>query len=224
MSQLTRSSVEETKVFVSSPGSTNSVRQLRQDAERNRQRIAETAWELFRERGSNFTLLEVARHAGVGGATVYRHFPHKDRLTEFLIEQHSDECAALLEINLVERDSWHELQSACERVLELCSANRGLREVLLGSSEVPDPAGSAQALRVSLASLTERVVAADLVRPGVTGRDFEVILMMVAGVMDAVEAMSPESWRRYLQIAMDGLRLGGAPLEPVLVANPIGDG
>lgn len=57
-------------------------RKPRADAERNRERILESAKEVFAEDGAAASLDEIARRAGVGNATLYRHFPTRDDLIE----------------------------------------------------------------------------------------------------------------------------------------------
>jgi len=56
------------------------VRKPRADAERNRIRLLETAKAAFAEKGSGVSLDEIARTAGVGAGTLYRHFPTRDAL------------------------------------------------------------------------------------------------------------------------------------------------
>lgn len=55
---------------------------MRADAQRNHDRIVEVARELFRERGTDASLEEVAKRAGVGPATLYRHFPTREDLLD----------------------------------------------------------------------------------------------------------------------------------------------
>src|SRR5687767_10115185 len=57
----------------------------RADARRNHRRILETARELFAEHGYDTQMEHIARHAGVGVGTVYRHFPNKEDLLQALI-------------------------------------------------------------------------------------------------------------------------------------------
>ena len=54
---------------------------LRADARRNRERIIAAAQEVFAQRGLNVPVEDIARHAGVGVATLYRRFPTRARLT-----------------------------------------------------------------------------------------------------------------------------------------------
>ena len=55
---------------------------LRKDAARNREKLLAAAVELFAERGTEGSLEEVAKRAGVGIGTLYRHFPTRDALVE----------------------------------------------------------------------------------------------------------------------------------------------
>lgn len=67
-------------------------RPRRADAQRNRERLLAAAREVFGERGASAPLDEVARRAGIGNATMYRHFPDR---RELLIAVYADEVAAL---------------------------------------------------------------------------------------------------------------------------------
>ena len=61
-------------------GEPTAVRKPRADAQRNRTRLLETAKAAFAEKGSGASLYEIARTAGVGAGTLYRHFPTRDAL------------------------------------------------------------------------------------------------------------------------------------------------
>src|SRR4051794_16109523 len=191
---------------------------LRKDAERNRQRILEAARELFAERGLGVTLNDVAHHAGVGVGTVYRRFPDKEVLIDTLFQEQLDEWARIYEEGLHDPDPWHAVVSTHERALELWAHNRGLKENLLGSPHASKRATQQRAqLHPLAAKLIERAQAAGEIRADATTQDYGVVLMMVSAVMDAAEDVSPELWRRYLRIALQGLRPEGTPLDPLLV-------
>jgi AcrR family transcriptional regulator len=64
----------------------------RADARRNYERLLAAAAEVFSERGADAPLDEIARRAGIGNATMYRHFPTR---TDLLIAVYADEVAAL---------------------------------------------------------------------------------------------------------------------------------
>ena len=63
---------------------------MRADAQRNRDRIVEVARDLFREQGYDASLDEVARRAGVGPGTLYRHFPRRDDLLDAIMQSWVD--------------------------------------------------------------------------------------------------------------------------------------
>ena len=62
-----------------------SCRPLRADAARNRARVLQVAYEVFAEQGLSVPIDEIARRAGVGAGTVYRHFPTKEALFEAVV-------------------------------------------------------------------------------------------------------------------------------------------
>src|SRR5215471_9219938 len=82
------------------------VRQLRADARRNRERILEAAKEVFGEQGADAQMDDVARRAGVGVGTVYRHFPNKDVLMGELVTQKFTGFAEAAREALQEEDAW----------------------------------------------------------------------------------------------------------------------
>ena len=61
------------------------VKPLRADAQRNRARLLEVAQTVFAEQGTSASIDEIARRAGVGVGTLYRHFPTKDALFEAIV-------------------------------------------------------------------------------------------------------------------------------------------
>ncbi|HVE68365.1 MAG TPA: helix-turn-helix domain-containing protein, partial [Solirubrobacteraceae bacterium] len=78
----------------SPPLSPSPERPLRADARRNRERIMEAAREAFAESGLDAQMEDLARRAGVGVGTVYRHFPTKEALVEALVEDYFAGVAA----------------------------------------------------------------------------------------------------------------------------------
>ena len=77
------------KLLSSSP-----VRKPRVDAERNRERILGVAKEVFAREGATASLDDIARHSGVGNATLYRHFPTRDDLIEAVYRHEVEKLAA----------------------------------------------------------------------------------------------------------------------------------
>ena len=74
--------------------SSSQSRKPRADAQRNRQRILEVAKEAFTRSGANTSLDDIAKQAGVGPGTLYRHFPTRDELLEAVYRSEVEKLAA----------------------------------------------------------------------------------------------------------------------------------
>src|SRR5919201_1150349 len=98
---------------------TTDERPLRADARRNRERILKAARHACAEHGASVQIDDVARAAGVGVGTVYRHFPTKDALIEALVAEKfrltSENMRAALEIE----DPWESFAAALRRNAEV---------------------------------------------------------------------------------------------------------
>jgi AcrR family transcriptional regulator len=183
-------------------------RPLRRDAERNRQRILEAARDAFAEDGLAVTLDEIARRAGVGVGTVYRHFPTKDALVTALTEAHFERLAHTVEGALAEGgDPWDVFAAAIWRAAEPAAADVAWCEIVAGH---PSAIGGAlrgqQRLAAATATLIERAQAAGHMRPDATVLDVRAIMCGLGHVATAQRGGAPLDWRRYLEIALDGLR------------------
>ena len=209
---------------------------LRRDAARNRARILEAAGELFAQRGLGATLNDIAHHAGVGVGTVYRHFPDKTELIETLFLERVDELVAIGEAGLADPDPWHGLVSMLRRTLELQAADRGLHDLVHDS-----PAGMERLIHIRSrmlpigTELVRRAQAAGALRVDVLDTDLVITQLMIGDVLNASRDVSPDLWRRFLEMVLRGLSthpdslgpLTSPPLEPeqvdkVLSAHRLG--
>src|ERR1700692_3315428 len=99
---------------------------LRADAARNRARVLETAYQTFAAEGLSVPIDEIARRAGVGAGTVYRHFPAKEDLVEAVI---ADQMQRIIDGGhaLLEADKPGEaLFTFLRAAVEWSATNRGL--------------------------------------------------------------------------------------------------
>ncbi len=200
-------------------------RPLRRDAERNRQRILAAARRVFAARGLGVSMDEIAREAGVGVGTVYRRFRDKDQLIEALFHERVDEIAAIAEDGLRADDPWAGFVSFFERAIELQSADRGLKELMISSGHGQDHVARG---RERIAPLVEELVAraqatGDL-RPDAAASDFALAQMAIGAVIDFTVDVDPEMWRRCLALFLDGMRTrrdgpSDLPVEPLTVAQ-----
>ena len=181
-------------------------RPLRRDAERNRRRILTAAADAFAEGGLGVTMDEIARRAGVGVGTVYRRFPDKDLLIEALFEQRIEELVALAEAARDDPDPFAGLVRFFETFLAVQAADRGLKDVVLGSARGAGRAARArQRIGPIVDELLARARAGGEVRPDLAASDLALIQLMLGAVIDFTHDVAPETWRRVLAIVLDGL-------------------
>jgi AcrR family transcriptional regulator len=193
-------------------------RPLRRDAERNRQRILKAAWEVFNARGLEVSLDEVARHAGVGVGTVYRRFHTKEELIEALFMSRIDAVAALAEAAAEAPDPWSGLVSFMEQMVEMLAGDAGLRHMLMFATYGRDRVSYARQRNAPLVGrLVERAQAAGQVRPDLGATDIPFLIFTLAEATQFGRAVSPQIWRRYFNIILDGLRPERAGLTPLPV-------
>jgi AcrR family transcriptional regulator len=193
-------------------------RPLRKDAERNRQRILQAASEVFTEHGLEATLDDVARHAGVGVATVYRRFPDKASLTDALFEERIEALSALAVEALDADDPWEGLVSFMEQGGEMLTSDRGLRQILMFAAHGHRRVGYARdRMRPAVSRLVERAQAAGQVRPDLSFTDIPVLEFMLGATAEYARDVRPDIWRRYLTLLLDSLRPARATFTPLPV-------
>ena len=183
------------------------VRPLRQDAERNRQRILAAAAEVFNERGLEVSLDEIARHAGVGVGTVYRRFRTKEELIEALFMDRLELIAAIADEALASPDPWSGLVSFMERMAETMAGNVGLRQMLMFATYGRDLVAVARQHNAPLIEqLVQRAQAAGQLRTDIRQTDIALLVLVLTETTQLAYAASPDIWRRYLTLILDGMR------------------
>lgn len=181
---------------------------LRADARRNRQQIVTAALALFRDKGIDVPMEEIAERAGVGVGTLYRRFPRRDALIwatayESLRGQVGMAEAALRE----EPGGWAALcrflrESAELRLGALAAAiEPGLHKDIQADPEL-------RVIRQALIDLIERMTAqarADGELRADVGRE-EVGLLMTLQIYTPPQVPAGQAMRRVVDIMLDGLR------------------
>jgi AcrR family transcriptional regulator len=178
-------------------------RPKRADARRNYEKVLAAAREAFAEGGEATSLEEIARRAGVGIGTLYRHFPNRQALLEALYVNEVEELSRSAE-QLDGVDPWEALNSWFERLIGYLATKRALAAELTNYLD-PD-APLFQACRAALFTagdpLLRRAQDAGVVRGDV---DFSDVLHMVAGI-SKIPASDPQQVEHIIRIALDGLR------------------
>ncbi len=145
--------------------------------------------------------------AGVGVGTVYRRFRTKEDLVEALFVQRIDAVAALAEEAARAPDPWSGLVGFLEEAAEMLAGDSGLRQLLMFATYGGDRVWYARQRNAPLVTrLVERVQAAGQLRSDLQPTDIPFILFMLADATQFARQVSPEIWRRYLALVLDGLR------------------
>jgi AcrR family transcriptional regulator len=178
-------------------------RPKRADARRNYERVLAAAREAFAEGGESTALEEIARRAGVGIGTLYRHFPNRQALLEALYVNEVEEvCRSAAELD--GSDPWEALNTWFERLLGYLATKQALAQELLNYFD--RDAKLFQVCRTSLYDagdpLLRRAQEAGVVRQDV---GFPEVMQMVMGIAK-IPASDPSQVAHILRIALDGLR------------------
>jgi AcrR family transcriptional regulator len=186
-------------------------RPLRADARRNRDRVVAVAQEVFAEHGAGASLDEVARRAGVGAGTLYRHFPNRAALQEAVYRGAVEELGELGRTLMDTRDPTAALEGWMRLLVGHMVARRGLAEALVDAlgkgSEVF--ADCHRVLHETGGALVERARAAGVVRDDLDQRD---LLWMAHGVALAAESEGGDARvERLLNILIAGMTGQAAP-------------
>ncbi|MFD3929060.1 TetR/AcrR family transcriptional regulator [Streptomyces sp. NPDC058614] len=186
----------------------------RRDRELNRRKLLAAAREVFRDHGLKATLDDVARHAGLGVGTAYRHFPNKQALIDELVDDMFARVEEATQEGAEDSDAWRGLTVSLERVAELHALDRGLRAVVLHSDHaVPAGLRHQEQIRRNVDLVVERAKEQGLLRADAEPWDLVVIQQMLAAVTE--RSGQPDLWRRYLRLLLDGLRAGPGHTEPL---------
>jgi AcrR family transcriptional regulator len=188
--------------------STTAHRQLRADARRNREKLVAAAAAAFAESGLDAQIEDIARRAGVGVGTLYRHFPTKDALVAALADEHFDRLADTVEAALEPPgDAWEAFATTIWRVAETVAADVAWCEIVGGHpTAVEDASRGQHRLAAATATLLERAQASGAMRADVTVADVSTIMCGFGHIAAAQRAGAALDWKRYLDIALDGLR------------------
>ena len=178
-------------------------RPKRADARRNYEKVLAAARDAFAEGGEATSLEEIARRAGVGIGTLYRHFPNRQALVEALYVNEVDELARSAS-ELDASDPWEALNGWFDQLRAYLATKRALSAELLNYMDRDAPLF--KSCRASLFASGEPVLKraqdAGVVRPDV---GFDEVLQLVMGI-SKIPSNDPAQIEHMLTIALDGLR------------------
>lgn len=178
---------------------------MRQDARENRERILAAAEEVFGTQGAAGSTEEVARRAGVGHATVFRHFPTKEELIEATLLRHFDHLtdqalAIAIAATPDPATGW--------RTLLRTMIETGATKLTLGTMLPAKPSTAAidasDRLKAAVSEVLRQAQNSGAVRPSAT---VEEVYLLIRGLAQASATMPPhpETLSRAIDIVLSGL-------------------
>ncbi|MET9074434.1 TetR/AcrR family transcriptional regulator [Streptomyces sp. NPDC004232] len=178
----------------------------RADARRNRAKVLSAAGEAFAEQGLDVPLGEIARRAGVGAGTVYRHFPNKQALLEAVFVQHLDELVASGERRMARFAPTEAFFGFLMDVVEKSHKRGHICDVVAADASWPRPMLTAFVLRFRqvLTALLHAAQRAGGVRADIVPDD---VVSLTVGCASMLAARRDRSaGLRLVQLTLDGLR------------------
>ena len=180
---------------------------LRADARRNRDRLLDAARDAFRHGGDTVQLADVARAAGVGVGTVYRHFPTREALLETLAREHFEDLLRIAGRSAEIEDPFEALGVLLRDMLDQQLGRHGMSAVLTAVVDVqPETTRARARLDAAVTAVLTRAQDAGRVRPDVSAADLR---QMVCGIELAQDRRDPSARDRaylHLTVMLTGLR------------------
>ncbi|WP_328298385.1 TetR/AcrR family transcriptional regulator [Streptomyces sp. NBC_00435] len=186
---------------------------VRRDARRNRELLLATARKAFAAQGLDVPLDEIARGAGVGNATLYRHFPTRAALIDAVFENALHGTIAAGQEARGAADPWAALAGYLESVFTVLAADRGANDLMTTAVEGVTSLDAIHAHNhETITLLVGRAQQGGAMRPDVTVEDVLLCLATLGRTVPSLAAAAPpHAWRRQLALFLDGLRAAALP-------------
>ena len=184
----------------------------RADAQRNYDRILAVARTVIDEQGTQASLRDIARRAGVGLGTLYRHFPTRDALLETLLRRGFDRLTEKADALAGSRAPDEALVEWLRDFTHGSSTYRGLPSSMMATltDESSPLHGSCLAMREAAARLLKRAQDAGHIRPDVDGTDLFALINAVGWIAEQSPSLAARR-ERLFSLLMDGLAGHPAP-------------
>ncbi|HEX6311438.1 MAG TPA: TetR family transcriptional regulator [Acidimicrobiia bacterium] len=185
----------------------------RADALRNREAVLVAARRVLAAGGLDAPVDDVAAAAGVGVATVYRHFPTKTALVDAVIERSFEELTREAEAAAAGPDAGAAFLGFVRHAGVVMARDRVL-VAAARSTDRPERSPVVQRLFDAAGVLLRRAIAAGAVRGDVVADDLPALLVGAGDAANQRGRPTPAALERYLDIITQGLRAGRATAEP----------
>lgn len=188
----------------------DSAPRMRADARRNRERIIQAAREAFAEDGADTQMDDVARRAGVGVGTLYRHFATKDLLIGELVRVKLSDFAAVVRARLEQGgDPWETFRGAVLDQANVMASDAVHQSMVFATT--PESVAQAQsgidAIQEAWSEVLRRAKEAGEIREDFTVDDIRTMMCGLGSMMAADRlGVMRYDWRRQLEFTLDGVR------------------
>jgi len=151
-------------------------RPLRADARRNRERILAAARDVFAQAGRDVQMPDVARAAGVGVGTLYRHFPAKEDLVLALVRDKVQAAIDLAREALTRDDPWEAIEWLVHQNAANMAHSRGLRDAMSVIDFGDDNPWNSDEARSHVAAVLDRARGASAIRADISVDDWQALM------------------------------------------------
>ena len=181
---------------------------MRADARRNYERLLDEARTAFAGQGTDASLEEIARRAGVGIGTLYRHFPTREALLEALLRDRLDAQTAYAADLLTAPDPMAALHAWATRLARTTTSFRGLADAFTDAlaDQSSELHRSCVAMRDGVRDLVARAHAAGQLAQDVTELEVLLLVNSIAWAAERTPSCGP-SLERLVSLTFDGLRV-----------------
>jgi AcrR family transcriptional regulator len=182
-------------------GSATPPRALRADARRNRERIIAAAREVFAEAGRDVQMPDVARAAGVGVGTLYRHFPAKEDLVRALVLDKVQSVIDTAREALTRDDPWEAIEWLVHQNAAKMAQSRGLRDAISTVDFGDENPWNSDEARRQAAAVLDRARDASAIREDLTVDDWQGLM---CGLSAAIATGADP--KRQAQFVLEAMR------------------
>jgi AcrR family transcriptional regulator len=182
---------------------TDGGRPMRADARRNRERLVSTARGVFAEQGSGASMEAIAKQAGVGVGTLYRHFPNRFDIVEAVYQDDVEELVRAAEQATEDLEPWDAVEAFFEAFLRYAKTKQALLSELQQAFEKNPELRSRMRERIDAAFdlVVERAKQAGVVREDVSGHD----LTQLVSPICTNASIPDDQMRRLIKMILDGM-------------------
>jgi AcrR family transcriptional regulator len=185
----------------------DATRPMRADAKRNYERLVAAARTVFAQEGGGASMEAIAKEAGVGVGTLYRHFPKRIDVVEAVYREDVDELVTVAQSVIAEQEPWPALVAWLEAFVRYARGKkRFLNELHEAFEKNPElQVASRERIVGAVGIVLSPAQAAGVVRTDIDAAD----LMQLLGSMCMSATLTPDQSARLLLMIEDGLRPPG---------------